>query len=332
MNKKSIKKITIGLLIVLSLMLIKYYWLINSPVDITNNKNIAFSIESGQSVKEIAKNLENQDLIRSELAFYWQVKSKKLGPEIFAGSFSLNKSMNTNEILEKIIQPNQTELSFTIQEGLRIRDIDQKLANKNLISPGQFISAIKEFNQWNKYTFLKPNSLDLPLEGYIYPDTYFLDPINFTPEQLIIKALNNFQKKISGIQFSNNKRNIEEIIIMASIIENEVFGFENKKIVSGILWKRLEHDWTIGADATLLYITKDRIITSKDLAIESPYNTRKNLGLPPGPISNPSIESINAALNPIESPYWFYLTTPDTGEVIYSKSNEEHNKNRFKYL
>lgn len=330
MKKKILKKTIIGLTIAIILIAIRYCWLINTAIEPNNNDLVYFHIESGQSVKEIANNLEDKGLIKSPLAFYWYVKSKEMGPNIFAGNFPLSKSMDLNDILNKITQSNQAELSFTIQEGLRIRDIDDKLAKNGLILSGEFISAVKAFDQWDKYPFLKKNSLELPLEGYIYPDTYFLEPGNFISEQVITHALNNFQKKIEGISFQKEK--LSEAIIMASIIENEVFGPKDRKIVSGIFWKRLENNWTLGADATLLYITKDRTITATDLAIESPYNTRKNLGLPPGPISNPSIESIIAALNPTESPYWFYLTTLDTGEVIYAKTNEEHNLNRSKHL
>jgi UPF0755 protein len=119
---------------------------------------------------------------------------------------------------------------------------------------------------------------------------------------------------------------------MASIIENEVFGKDNREIVSGILWKRLDSGWKLDADSTLLYITKDRKITAEDLQLDSPYNTRKNGGLPPGPICNPSVESIVAAMFPKESNYWFYLTTSDTGEVIYAETNDQQNANKAKYL
>jgi UPF0755 protein len=118
---------------------------------------------------------------------------------------------------------------------------------------------------------------------------------------------------------------------MASIFEDEVFGSENRKMVSGILWKRLDNNWPLGADATLLYGKKNNIITVEDLNTDSPYNTRKNQGLPPGPICSPSVSSIEAAMFPKESPYWFYLTDKD-GNVIYASSNEEHNQNRAKYL
>ncbi|MBD3360384.1 endolytic transglycosylase MltG, partial [Candidatus Peregrinibacteria bacterium] len=171
----------------------------------------------------------------------------------------------------------------------------------------------------------------------LYPDTYFLNFADFSPHDILYLTLDNFEKKWMEIdknleESKLNDYSIHEIITMASIIENEVFGEKNRKIVSGILWKRLENDWPLGADAALLYITDDREITSQDLNIDSPYNTRKYKGLPPGPISNPGTESIKAALYPKESNYWFYLTTPDTGEVIYSTTNEEHNQNRQKYL
>jgi len=158
-----------------------------------------------------------------------------------------------------------------------------------------------------------------------------------TSEELIVKALNNFELKTANIfakelKVGETNRSFSEIMIMASIIENEVFGAQDRSIVSGIFWKRLDNNWQLGADATLLYIKDDRNISANDLALDSEYNTRKNIGLPPGPISNPSLESINAAMNPVESDYWFYLTTLDTGKVIYSVSNEEHNLNRGKYL
>ena len=185
------------------------------------------------------------------------------------------------------------------------------------------------------YKFLDKKILETlasPLEGYIYPDTYFLDPADFKPEDLIYLTLDNFEKKITELPKSQSKYSFHQIITMASIIENEVRNFSDRKMVSGILWKRLENAWPLGADATLLYITNDRKITSEDLEIDSPYNTRKYAGLPPGPVSNPSIESITAAIFPEQSNYWFYLTTLDTGEVIYAETNEEHNANRKKYL
>ncbi len=144
--------------------------------------------------------------------------------------------------------------------------------------------------------------------------------------------LNNFKNKLSTELTKKHQRPLHDYIIMASIIEKEVRSKKDKKIVSGILWKRIKNNWTLGADATLLYKKDNNIITYKDLQTDSKYNTRKNLGLPPTPISNPGLDSILSAIYPEESPYFFYLTTLDTGKVIYAKTNEEHNLNKQKYL
>lgn len=327
----------IPIIVTLALLLayIKYNSYVYSPVDKNDNTSISFQVKKGQSVKEIAANLEKKELIKSPYSFYLYAKLNRLGENLIAGRFILNKTMNTPEILKALSNPAKAEYVLTVQEGLTIKDIDQKLVDLELIKPGNFLKAVKNFNNWEKYSFLdkeKLSKLELPLEGYLYPDTYFLDPENFQPEDVISLMLNNFAKKFADLQPKIKRHTIQEIITMASIIENEVRSTQERKMVSGILWKRLESGWPIGADATLLYITDDRKIDSKDLSLDSPYNTRKNLGLPPGPICNPSKNSIEAAMYPTESEYWFYLTTLDTGKVIYSKTNEEHNANRAKYL
>lgn len=317
---------------------LKYTTSLNSPVDKNDNNNASFQVKKGETVKEIAEELKEKDLIKSPLSFYFYVKNQDLDTKIIAGRFILKKSMNTKEIAETLTNAQSAEFVITIQEGLKIENIEEKLVEMGLIQKNDLISAVKNFNGWQYYSFLNKaaqKNLILPLEGYFYPDTYFLDPEGFKAEDLIYLALDNFEKKWTEVNKSNSKLStysIEEIITMASIIENEVFGEKDRFLVSGIFWKRLENQWPIGADATLLYLSNDRKITSKDLESDSPYNTRKFKGLPPGPISNPSIESINAALHPQSSDYWFYLTTLDTGEVMYAKTNEEHNANREKHL
>ncbi len=337
-SMKTASKITIigtviGALIFYSIW--SYNNAINTPVDITDDTNISFQVKKGETPREVGKNLEENNLINSELAFFLYVKFKGLGEEIIAGRFLLNKTMTTPEIVQTISDPTSAEFIITIQEGLTIADIDQKLVDLTLIDPEEFTTEVKNFDGWEYYPFLDKETLselEIPLEGYLYPDTYFLNPVDFQPHDLIYLTLDNFESKTEKLLPEIKNHTIHEIVTMASIIENEVFGEEDRKLVSGILWKRLESGWTLGADATLLYITQDRKITAEDLEIDSPYNTRKNLGLPPGPISNPSLESIQAAMYPTENNYWFYLTTLDTGEVIYAVTNEEHNINKAIYL
>lgn len=305
------------------------------PIDESDLSEISFTIKKGTPVKEIAQNLADAKLINSDFSFYLYTKFHSLGEDIIAGRFLLNKTMNTPEILAVIVDPSKAEFIITIQEGLTVKDIDAKLVELELIESGGFLEEVRNFNGWEYYSFLDKSTLealDLPIEGYLYPDTYFLDPGTFEPHDLIYLAMDNFEKKWLELEANLGNRTIHEVITMASIIENEVREKEDREVVSGILWKRLDNDWALGADATLLYITDDRKLTAEELEMDSPYNTRKNKGLPPGPIGNPSIESIKAALSPKESEYWFYLTTLDTGEVIYAKTNEEHNANKAKYL
>ncbi len=340
-RKKQKKNFPLFFLIILIFIFgsfyLKYRSDIYKPIDPDNNQEISFQINKGQSVKKIAQNLEEQNLISNSRSFYIYTKINKLGEKIIAGRFLLNQNMNVPTILETITNPQKGQVILTIQEGLMLRDIDKKLVEFDLISEGEFLNAIKNFNNWEKYNFLNKNkliSLDFPLEGYIFPDTYYLNPGNFHPDHLISMTLNNFEKKLKEIKnkLNSSSKNLHEIITMASILENEVRSFKDRQIVAGILWKRIENNWRVDADATLLYIMETRNITARELAIDSPYNTRKKHGLPPGPISNPGLESIKAALTPQPSNYWFYLTTLDTGKVIYSRTNDEHNQNRAKYL
>lgn len=311
---------------------------INTPVDKTDTKEISFTIKKNSTLREIANNLEDKGLIKSSTAFYIYGKLHETSAKLIAGRFVLTKAMTPEEIANTLIDASKSEFVITIQEGLTIKDIDEKLVEMELIKEGEFISAAKSFNGWQYYSFLDKNVLSkssVPLEGYLYPDTYYLDPSDFKPNDLIYKALDNFEKKwetaISANGAMLKKYSIPEIITMASIVEREVFGKNDRKIVAGILWKRFESGWMLGADATLLYEKDNNKITSEDLQKDSPYNTRKIKGLPPTPICNPDIDAISAALNPTNTEYWFYLSAKD-GTTIYSKTNEEHSENKTKYL
>jgi len=335
--KKNLKSllilIPIGIIVLISTYY-EYTLIIKTPIDATDTAKVSFLIKKGDSPKKIGDNLKEKGLISSPNSFYAYIKLNSLDKSIIAGRFYLQKSMNIIDIGKAITDPKNAEIIVTIQEGLRIEDIDKKLTDLEVIQKGDFMAAAKAFDGWKYYSFLDQKTLSTlkyPIEGYLYPDTYFLNPVDFKPNRLIYAALDNFEKKTLDIIPLIKKHSVNEIITMASIIENEIYGEENRSLVSGILWKRIENNWFLGADATILYVTEDRKITSADLELDSPYNTRKSKSLPPGPVCNPSIESIKAAMFPKESPYWYYLTDKN-GKAIFSKTNEEHNANRAKHL
>jgi UPF0755 protein len=266
-----------------------------------------FSVEKGQGLFEIGENLEKEGLIKSKIFFDFYILLVGKQKNLQAGKYFLSSSMNIPEIAKKIISGDIAKVKVTIPEGSTVKEIEEKL---NLELPGE------------------------NLEGYLFPDTYYF-PIDVSGEEVVRIMKENFEKKISPYkeEIEKSGKTLKEIIIMASLIEKEVKTKEEKELVSGILWKRLENGIPLQVDATITYITKKKTtkISLEDLQIDSPYNTYKYKGLPPGPICNPGLESILAALYPKDSDYWYYLSTPE-GKTIFSKTLAEHNIAKEKYL
>lgn len=297
----------------------------------TNNEDLTLTIPEGASISYVSDELEELGVINSSFLFSRQVeKSEK---PILAGTFTIPANTNTTDLIN-IITNTPESIKFTIIEGQTITEIDNKLTEAGLISAGEFIECTQNCNLSESFPYKEFfNQNPRNLEGFLFPDTYFLYQNNFNTEEFLNDLLSHFTEKYQSIaELNQTKYNPYQIITMASILEKEVRTKKDLSIVSGILWKRLENNWLIGADATLLYQKNNREITYQDLQDDNPYNTRKNLGLPPTPINNPGLEMIKAAMQPQDSEYWFYLTTLDTGEVIYARTNEEHNLNKEKYL
>jgi UPF0755 protein len=173
------------------------------------------------------------------------------------------------------------------------------------------------------------------LEGYIFPDTYFVDSYTSTND-FIAKALNNFEKKLTPElreEIASQGKTIFEVVNLASIVEREVPAYADKKMIADIFLKRLDINMGLQSDATINFITGKGTTQPSldDLETESPYNTYKYRGLPPGPISSPGIDSIEAVVYPTANPYYFFLTT-DEAETIYGVTHDDHVENKNKYL
>ncbi len=197
-------------------------------------------------------------------------------------------------------------LKITITEGCDINDIADKF---------------RHFKNFNRENFLK---ITKNKEGYLFPDTYF-----FSGQENEVKVAQmmeeNFQKKVKEIKPAD--------LIIASILEREARILEDKKIIAGILWKRLKTGMPLQVDATLNYLNgkTSEDMTVEDLNVDSPYNTYLYTGLPPSPICNPGLDSISAALNPQDSPYWYYLSDKQ-GIIHFAETFDEHKINKAKYL
>lgn len=314
----------------------RYQYFLETPVDPLNNEDASIIIRQGETVKDISQKLKDYGLILDQGTFEKYVKQNDLDQTLYAGRYLLNQSLTIPEIVEKMSSKTSSEVVVTIPEGYTIQKIDKKLADLGLITAGEFIQVTKNFDAYEEYPFLeeaKIRNLTYPLEGFLFPDTYFVSSSNFDAKNFMYRLLNTFNTKVvSKFQEQEREYTLFETITMASIVEHEVNQDKDRPVVAGILWKRLQEDWQLGADATLLYLKENREINYNDLKDDSPYNTRKFKGLPPGPIGNPSLKSIIAALEPEKTPYYYYLHRADNGQIVYARTNEEHNQNRRKYL
>lgn len=306
------------------------HWLL-TPASADESTQI-FEIESGDSGQTVAANLKEANLITSEWAFYWYIRSNDLGQKIPTGRFVLSPAMTPSEIIETITGQ-AGQIVFTIPEGYTAAQIDDKLFEEGLIEDDVFLNCTLNCTFRREWPLLSTYN---GLEGYLFPDTYFIDSGSFTVEGFINRLLDTFETKVLTDEniaaIKNSGRSLDEIVIAASMIEREVFLEKDMALVSGIIWKRYDAGWALGMCSTVNYITGKQDVSYDDMQIDSPYNTYQNTGFPPTAISNPGLSAITAAINPEESSYWFFLNTPDTGETIYAVTNEEHNANKAKYL
>lgn len=277
-----------------------------------------FVVERGESLREIAANLEESKLIRDKFLFQYYILYKGWGARLQAGQYELSPSSNIPQIAQKIVEGKtvSNEIVITIPEGFNLKQIDARLAKAGLIEEGELLKQPQ-------------------LEGYLFPDTYYFSP-NESLDEIIGKMRANFEQKLNKElreEIARQGKSIEEIVIMASLLEKEVSKEEDRRLVSGIFWRRLKDNYPLESCATIAYILNvDKWrYTAAETKIDSPYNTYQNIGLPPGPICHPGLSAIKAAIYPQESENYFFLSKPD-GETVFSKDLEEHNRNKMKYL
>ena len=296
----------------------------------------SFEIKKGEGSAEIAEKLKNDNLIAGKLYFYYYVQSHKLKSKIMPGVYSLSGNMTIPEITQIITNPERQFIKITFPEGFTAEQMAERLTEKGLDGKG-FLEIVKNPENFKKrYSYLTPENVRT-LEGYLFPDTYFFKP-ETSAENIVGRLLDTFDQKLSDQMredISKQGKSIDEIVIMASIVEKEVQVASDMKIVSGIFWNRIENEQRLQSDAPLSYVLKDNNDqhSGKDLELDSPYNTYRYAGLPPGPISNPGLNALTAAVYPKDSSYNYFLTVTIDGErkVIYSRTFDEHKANRQKY-
>jgi len=318
----------------------------NSTVS-QSNLTSEFEIFQGMGLKDIGVGLEKAGLIKSQYYFDYYGWKTGLGKKIQAGKYQLSPNMKIPEMFEIFSGGKVKDESYkiTVPEGYTNKKIVNLLKEIRPEIAGDFESIVTcrclgqtdcQCDQLSsEYDFLKKIPVGVDMEGYLFPDTYFFDQ-NDSAVDLVKKFLDNFSEKISPVikdKISAEGRTLHEVITLASIVEREVKTDKDRALVSGIFWQRIADEHPLQSCATLAYfldVDKPQF-SIEDTQIQSPYNTYLYKGLPPGPISNPGIKSIEAAVFPEKSDYYFFLSDPKTGAIIYSKNGQEHNENKLKY-
>lgn len=318
----------VGLAISLSLVY-GFQSIVYGPAN-PQGETVDFQISTGESLESVGQRLEEAKIIKNKDIFILFCALNGLEKQLREGGYLLSPQNGLLDIIKELKKGNsQPSNVLTIKEGENLEQIQNNL--KQIFGTIYVLDQIK-IGDWKKeFSILEDVSANVGLEGYLFPDTYYFSQ-SASAEDIVRKILFNFQEKVEPLREKIQARGgLEQTVIMASLLEKEVPDLEDKKIVAGLIEKRIEIGMPIQIDAALNYILqKTSHLSTEDTRTDSLYNGYRYLGLPPGPICNPGLESIVASLEPKTSVYLYYLTTPKR-EVIFSATLQEHNLAKAKY-
>ena len=296
----------------------------------SSTETVEFEIIQGESIDSIIPSLISQGLLKEEYRNYFLIylKTNNLIPTIQAGVFKIPKNLNMKELAQTLQTADAPSIWITIPEGLRADEIAERISKAFLnVDYEAFMALVTNPDFINS---LELNGEEITsLEGFLFPDKYFMEKETETRDAVMM-LVNNFKNKVP------QEYNYEDIIL-ASLIEREGINSEDRRIISGILQKRLEEQWLLQVDATLLYHEKNwgHTITIQDKEIIQPYNTYMYQGLPPTPICNPGLDSILSVFEPESTNYYYYIHYKnEDGNIVpgYSETLGEHETKVQKYL
>ena len=312
-----------------------------APVNIENSTDVAFEVESGQSLTRVANNLEAAGLIRNRTVFKYYCDFAGMGQKIQAGNYFLQPSMTMQEIADQLTRGDGNPLvrNMTLIPGRTIEEFAAELVEKGVLADAQeLLTLCKTGEKFTDYYYIDDalasgaKDRKYALEGYLAPNTYEIYT-DATAEDILRKLLSQTERAFpadSQEQAQEMGFTMDEIIILASLIEKEAKN-EDFARVSAVFHNRLKQKVKLQSDVTIHYVTGVRkmALTEQDLALDSKYNTYKYTGLPLGPVCNPSAEAISAALNPdatfiAENYLYFCAKNPESGELHFSRTLQEH--------
>lgn len=277
-------------------------------------------IPKGASAGRIGRILAENKVIRSGLGFDLLARITHKSSSLKPGAYRLSPSMPPGEIMDKIVKGDICAKWVTIPEGFTVRRIAERLAAQGLVNEGRFLYLASNGQSFDAGFAHGDN-----LEGYLFPDTYLI-PLGSTEEAVIRQMLDCFNKRVVGYMASTKPdMPLDKVVILASLIEREARVPKDRPLVSAVLRNRLRIGMRLECDATVLYALgrhKSRVLYS-DLDVDSPYNTYRYAGLPPGAIANPGLDCIKAALDPAKVDFLYYVAKSD-GSHIFTRTLAEH--------
>lgn len=319
------KKRVLFLIMAFVLLMCSLFFYLIQPVNKEEEMGIRLNIKSGSSAVHIAEILYNYKLIRSKTLFRIILNIRGIENSLKAGVYNIKPSDNMFEIMDLLVQGRVATYRVTIPEGYTIEEIAERLSALTFHSKEDFL-RIARSNLGRDYLD-NSGRIKYRLEGFLYPDTYII-PEEYQVEEIFEMMLSVFEERwLDRLEESDLDFTPYEIMIIASLIEKEARLDEEKPVIAGVIYNRIEQDMLLQIDASVQYILKDRKerILYTDLKTDSPYNTYLYHGLPPGPIANPGAVSIEAALNPADVDYLFYFARDD-GSHVFSKTYSQHLK------
>ncbi|MBV7505921.1 endolytic transglycosylase MltG [Bacillus sp. sid0103] len=347
--RKIVLIITVLLLLFIVLISGGGYFYIESalkPVDADSKKLKQVDIPMGSSVTGIAERLESKGIIKSAKVFKYYVKLKNEAG-FMAGEYQLSPSMDVPEIVSRLKTGKvlaQASFKITIPEGRQLKEIAAIMAkatkqNENdvfiKLNDKEFIKTLMAKYPDILTEEILNSSVKYPLEGYLYPATYPFYKKNPSVEEMVAAMLTKTRTVLSGYAEKSEKKklSVHQLLTMASLVEEEATEKADRKTIASVFYNRIKKGMMLQTDPTVLYAQgkhKARVLY-KDLEVDSPYNTYQNTGLPPGPIASAGKSSIEASLEPADTDFYYFLATAD-GDVIFTKTLEEHNKEKAKHI
>lgn len=337
LNDKKSKKFIVPIIIIFILLsIVAFVFTQIGPYNKTNKDDIVIDIPTGSTLNQVTDILKENNLIKNKIIFKLYVRLSDNSSKLKSGKYLFNQTYSNKQIINDLSKGKvyNDGIRITIPEGSTSIEIVDLLTKNNLGDKKVYKKLInnpKEFK--NRFKFLDDENI-VSLEGFLYPSTYYFKE-DESEKYILNHMLETFESKYNDKLQKRQKelnKSLYEVINLASIVEKEAVLDEDRPIIASVFYNRINIGMPLQSDATIQYIFKERkkSITYNDLKIDSPYNTYKVQGLPPTPIANPGIKSIEAVLYPANTEYLYFVATIEGGNN-YSKTYEEHIKNVEQY-